>query len=86
MVEAQERSIDSASVQMIKKASEDGIETVFDRSDAMKPCPIGVEGSCCKICAMGPCRVPAPKKKVETEKERSDRKGLCGATAETTSS
>ena len=85
MVDAQERSIDSASVQMIKKASVDGVETVFDRSEAMKPCPIGSEGSCCKICSMGPCRVPAPKKKGETEKEKSERKGLCGATAETIS-
>ena len=51
----------------------------------MKPCPIGAEGSCCKNCAMGPCRVPAPKKKAETEAEKAKSRGVCGATAETIS-
>ncbi|MDP3040740.1 MAG: carbon monoxide dehydrogenase, partial [Deltaproteobacteria bacterium] len=46
---------------------------------------IGVEGSCCKNCAMGPCRVPAPKKKAETGGEKAKRRGVCGATAETIS-
>jgi carbon-monoxide dehydrogenase catalytic subunit len=49
----------------------------------MKPCPIGSEGSCCKNCSMGPCRVPAPKKKSETAAEKAKRRGVCGATAET---
>ena len=70
---------------MLKKAQADGCETVFDRADAMKPCPIGAEGSCCKNCSMGPCRVPAPKKKGETPAEKAKRTGLCGATAETIS-
>ena len=34
---------------------------------------------------MGPCRVPAPKKKGETTEEKARRMGLCGATAETIS-
>jgi len=34
---------------------------------------------------MGPCRVPAPKKKGETGAEKAKRMGLCGATAETIS-
>ncbi len=57
------RTICNATQQMIEKASSDGVSTVFDRTETMKPCPIGAEGSCCKNCGMGPCRVPAPKKK-----------------------
>src|SRR4030042_5011573 len=74
-----------ASQEMIDKAKVDGVSLVFDRAEAMKPCPIGAEGSCCKNCAMGPCRVPAPKKKGETTAEKTKRMGLCGATAETIS-
>ena len=66
MSDLEKKSIDPATIQMLKKAQADGCETIFDRADAMKPCPIGAEGSCCKNCAMGPCRVPAPKKKGET--------------------
>ena len=84
MSELEKKSIDPATVQMLKKAQADGCETIFDRADAMKPCPIGAEGSCCKQCAMGPCRVPAPKKK-EGAEDKAKRRGLCGATAETIS-
>jgi carbon-monoxide dehydrogenase catalytic subunit len=82
MSDLEKKSIDPATIKMLKKAQADGCETIFDRADAMKPCPIGAEGSCCKNCAMGPCRVPAPKKKGE---EKAKRMGLCGATAETIS-
>lgn len=83
MTDLEKKSIDPATIQMLKKASADGCETVFDRAEAMKPCPIGAEGSCCKNCAMGPCRVPQTKKKEgEPQKKRA---GLCGATAETIS-
>jgi len=84
MSELEKKSIDPATIQMLKKAQADGCETIFDRADAMKPCPIGAEGSCCKQCAMGPCRVPAPKKK-EGAEDKAKRRGLCGATAETIS-
>ena len=70
-----------ASQQMIDKGKADGVSLVFERAQAMKPCPIGAEGSCCKNCAMGPCRLPAPKKKKEGEEKR--RVGVCGATIET---
>ncbi len=80
MSELEKKSIDPATLKMIQKAAIDGCETIFDRAEAMKPCPIGAEGSCCKNCAMGPCRVPAPKKKDGPVKKRM---GLCGATAET---
>ncbi len=66
--------------QMIDLARKEGIPTVFDRAATMKPCPIGAEGSCCKNCGMGPCRVPPSKKEGEPAKV-----GLCGATAETIS-
>ena len=56
-------SIDPATQEMLKKAQADGIETIWDRAKAMKPCPIGAEGACCRICSQGPCRVPPPKKK-----------------------
>jgi len=84
MSDLEKKSIDPATIKMLKKAQADGCETIFDRADSMKPCPIGAEGSCCKQCAMGPCRVPAPKKK-ETAGEKTRRTGLCGATAETIS-
>lgn len=80
---AEEKSADRATLELIAKAKSDKVSTVFDRAEEMKPCPIGAEGSCCKNCAMGPCRVPAPKKKAETEAEKAKRRGICGATAET---
>ncbi len=83
MADAKTKSIDSTTNQMIEKAASDGVKTVFDRAEAMKPCPIGVEGSCCSICAMGPCRVMLPRGKVETAEERRRRVGVCGATPET---
>ena len=73
-------SIDVASQEMIARSHELGVETIFDRAENMKPCNIGVQGTCCKNCSMGPCRLPLPKSGIEGEDER---KGLCGATANT---
>ena len=73
-------SIDVASQQMIRRAQDLGVETVFDQAVNMKPCNIGIQGICCKNCAMGPCRLPLPKGGIEGE---DTRKGLCGATANT---
>jgi len=83
MADAETKSIDNASIKMIEKAASDGVNTAFDRAETKKPCPIGVEGSCCKHCGMGPCRVPPPKGRKETPEEKQKRKGICGATAET---
>lgn len=80
MAEKETKSVDQASVEMIEKAAADGVATVFDRAAKMKPCPIGAEGSCCKHCSMGPCRVQAPKKEGVPRPV-----GVCGATAETIS-
>jgi len=73
-------SIDVASQEMIARSHELGVETIFDRALTMKPCAIGVQGTCCKNCSMGPCRLPLPKGGIEGE---DTRKGLCGATANT---
>jgi len=83
MADAETKSIDNASIKMIEKAASDGVNTAFDRAETKKPCPIGVEGSCCKHCGMGPCRVPPPKGRKETPEEKQKRRGICGATAET---
>jgi len=83
--EKKPKSIDQATLDMHAKAQADGVSTAFDRADAMKPCPIGAEGSCCKNCSMGPCRVPLPKGKDETPEDKKKRRGICGATAETIS-
>jgi carbon-monoxide dehydrogenase catalytic subunit len=73
-------SVDVATQEMIARSHELGVETIFDRALNMKQCAIGVQGTCCKNCAMGPCRLPLPKAGIDGEDER---KGLCGATANT---
>jgi carbon-monoxide dehydrogenase catalytic subunit len=73
-------SICPATQEMIVRAQDLGIDTVFDRAATMKPCNIGLQGTCCKNCAMGPCRLPMPKAGIEGE---DTRKGLCGATPNT---
>ena len=73
-------SICPATQEMIERAQKLDIDTVFDRSVTMKPCAIGLQGTCCKNCAMGPCRLPLPKGGIDGE---DSRKGLCGATANT---
>jgi carbon-monoxide dehydrogenase catalytic subunit len=73
-------SIDKATQEMIQRSHDLNVETIFDRAVKMKPCNIGIQGTCCKNCAMGPCRLPLPKAGIEGEDER---KGLCGATANT---
>ena len=85
MAEKETKSIDEATLEMIEKAAQDGVRVVFERVETTKACPIGAEGSCCSICAMGPCRVMAPRGKEETAEERRKRVGVCGATPETIS-
>jgi len=82
-VEKSKKSIDTASLELIDKACADEVSLAFDRAEQMKPCPIGVVGSCCSNCGMGPCRVPLPKGKEETPEGKKKRRGICGATAET---
>jgi carbon-monoxide dehydrogenase catalytic subunit len=73
-------SMDVGTQEMLARAQALNIDTVFDRAVNMKPCAIGIQGICCKNCAMGPCRLPLPKGGIEGE---DTRKGLCGATANT---
>ncbi len=68
-------SICDATVQMLQKAAEDGMETAFQRAAEMKACPIGADSACCKHCFMGPCRLNA--------KDPYSKVGVCGATIDT---
>jgi carbon-monoxide dehydrogenase catalytic subunit len=74
-------SIDKATQEMIVRAQELGIDTCFDRAVTLKPCNIGNQGTCCKNCGMGPCRLPLGKGLAEGEEDT--RKGICGATPNT---
>ncbi|MBM3187470.1 MAG: carbon monoxide dehydrogenase, partial [Chloroflexi bacterium] len=65
-----QNSVDPAVLQVAECC--DGLETVFDRAASLRPCPIGAESLCCKMCAMGPCRLVG---KVT--------RGVCGATRAT---
>ncbi len=70
------RTIDPAALEMLKKAHESKIETVYDRVVAQQPqCQFGYKGVCCRICIAGPCRVKAD--------DGPASKGICGATAYT---
>jgi carbon-monoxide dehydrogenase catalytic subunit len=69
---AEERSIDPAAQAMLIRAEELGLQTAFARAENMAPCPIGSNGSCCKVCFMGPCRLV-----------KDGQVGVCGATIET---
>ncbi|CCK79345.1 anaerobic carbon-monoxide dehydrogenase catalytic subunit [Desulfobacula toluolica] len=80
LADPKEASIDLGTQELLARAQKLGIDTVFDRAVSMKPCAIGMQGICCKNCSMGPCRLPLPKGGIEGE---DDRKGLCGATANT---
>ncbi len=64
-----------ATLQMLKRAKKDGVETQFDRAANMKACPIGADSACCKHCAMGPCRL--------NPKDPYGKVGVCGATIDT---
>jgi len=64
---------DPASREMLKRATAEHVETVWDRFEAMQPqCAFGKQGICCRICTMGPCRIS---KKASL--------GVCGANADT---
>ncbi len=69
------KSLDPAVRQMIAKAGEKGISTVWDRYEAMTPqCGFGDTGLCCRHCLQGPCRINPFGDEPKT--------GICGATAD----
>lgn len=72
---ASDLSACDATVQMLEKARRDGVSTAWDRAVDMKPCPIGAESACCKVCYMGPCRINSKKPYAKV--------GVCGATIDT---
>lgn len=64
-----------ATRQMIAKAGRDGVSTMFDRVRGRRTCAFGSGGTCCRICAMGPCQV--------RENGPGAGSGVCGATPAT---
>ncbi len=66
-------SVDPAAQEILKKLDEEGVSTAFSRHQGQgKRCPFGEQGTCCRICEMGPCRI-TPK----------NPRGVCGADAST---
>ena len=68
-------TVDPAAVEMLEIASIEGYSTAFSRAGSMKPCPIGADGACCRVCYMGPCRLVGKNPELMT--------GICGATLPT---
>lgn len=74
-VETKKKTADPASAYMIEKAGQQGLETTWDRYEAMSPqCGFGELGVCCKICLEGPCRIDPFGEGAKT--------GICGISAD----
>lgn len=72
-MEPKERSIDKAAQEMIARMAKAGQQNAWDRLETQSPqCGFGKQGICCRICAMGPCRI--------TKKAPL---GVCGADVDT---
>src|SRR5208283_5756399 len=75
MSEYQKLSICKDAQLTLKKAYEDGVQTVWDRFKKQEPqcgyCELGVS---CRICVMGPCRIDPF--------GEGPQKGVCGADAD----
>jgi carbon-monoxide dehydrogenase catalytic subunit len=70
------RSIDPTVHDMLTHAESLGLETAWDRFEAMLPqCGFGELGLCCRHCNMGPCRI-------SPFDEEGPKQGICGATAD----
>ena len=70
------RSIDPSVHQMLDRAEQLGLETVWDRYEKMLPeCGFGELGVCCRNCNMGPCRI-------SPFEDDGPQRGICGATAD----
>lgn len=73
--DAEHCSIDPTAQQMIKKASAEHTEIVWDRYEGMQPeCGFGQMGICCRNCHMGPCRIDPF--------GEGPQEGVCGANAD----
>jgi len=72
-MDPKERSSDKAAQEMITRMAEAGQQNAWDRLELQHPqCGFGKQGICCRICAMGPCRI--------TKKAKF---GVCGADVDT---
>lgn len=72
---SREKSTDPAVLEMIKKAQELEVNTVWDRYEAMLPqCGFGETGLCCRHCLQGPCRI--------NPFGDEPKLGICGASAD----
>jgi carbon-monoxide dehydrogenase catalytic subunit len=71
----EKRSVDPATLEMLKHVASEKLSVAWDRKDAMDPqCGFGQLGLCCRTCTMGPCRI---------DPFGSDpQQGICGATAD----
>lgn len=72
-MDPKERSSDKAAQEMIARMAKAGQQNAWDRLELQHPqCGFGKQGVCCRICAMGPCRI--------TKKAKL---GVCGADVDT---
>ncbi len=70
------QSIDPSAEQLLPLAKKEGIDTVWERHQAMQPqCGFGQLGVCCRICWKGPCRIDPF--------GDGPQRGICGADADT---
>ncbi|TYO98566.1 Ni-dependent carbon monoxide dehydrogenase precursor [Geothermobacter ehrlichii] len=71
-----QKTIDASANELLEVAKKEGIETVWDRYEAMKPhCGFGELGVCCRLCWKGPCRIDPF--------GNGPQRGVCGADAHT---
>jgi len=71
-----EKAIDEASLTLICKACEDGVDLSWDRFERQQPqCGFGLLGLCCRHCSMGPCNINPFGDEPSV--------GVCGANADT---
>jgi carbon-monoxide dehydrogenase catalytic subunit len=78
MSKIEQKSIDIAAQEILKKAHEENIKTSWDRLELQEPqCGFGQLGLCCTVCAMGPCRIDPFGEGAQV--------GVCGANADTIS-
>ncbi|MFH0826441.1 MAG: anaerobic carbon-monoxide dehydrogenase catalytic subunit [Candidatus Omnitrophota bacterium] len=76
MSNIEQKSIDLATLEVLKKAQEESIKTTWDRLEAQQPqCGFGQLGVCCTVCSMGPCRIDPFGEGAQV--------GVCGANADT---
>ncbi len=76
MDKLEQKSIDLATQEVLKKAQDENIKTAWDRLELQEPqCGFGQLGLCCTVCDMGPCRIDPFGEGAQV--------GVCGANADT---